>query len=92
MFNQLKQLGDLKKMRDQAMQLQRELASEEITHEEGNLKIVMTGDRKVKEIIIDGESDNRLVNALNKAIEKSQQIAAKKLQGMSGGLGGLLGQ
>jgi len=32
----------------------------------------------------------RVVNALNKALKKSQEIAAKKMQEMSGGLSGLL--
>jgi DNA-binding protein YbaB len=92
MFDKVKQLGELKKMRDQAMQMQKALAEETIELEESGIKIVMSGDQKVKEIEIDGESQNRLVDVLNKAIKKSQEVAARKLQEMSGGLGGLLGQ
>lgn len=92
MFDKLKQLGELKKMRDQAMAIQRQLAAEEVVVEEQGIKIVMTGDQKIKTLEIDGESQGRLIEVLNKAIKKSQEVAAKKLQEMSGGLSGLLGK
>ena len=90
--DKVQQLRDLKKMRDQAMAIQRELAAEEVVMEEQGIKIVMTGDQKIKSLEIDGESQNRLIDVLNKAIKKSQEIAAQKLQQMSGGLSGLLGR
>lgn len=92
MFDKLKQLGELKKMRDQAMAIQRQLAGEEVVVEEQGIKIVMTGDQKIKTLEINGESQGRLIEVLNKAIKKSQEVAAKKLQEMSGGLTGLLGK
>lgn len=92
MFDKFKQLGDLKKMRDQAMEMQKALAQEKIEVEEQGIKIVMTGDQRVETIELDGETDHRLIDVLNKAIKKSQEVAARKLQEMSGGLGGLLGQ
>ena len=92
MFDKVKQLGELKKMRDQAMQMQKALAQEKIEVEEQGIRIVMTGDQKIETIEIDGESQFKLVDVLNKAIKKSQEVAARKLQEMSGGLGGLLGQ
>lgn len=91
-FDKLKQLGELKKMRDQAMQIQKALAEERIEVEEQGIKVVMTGDQKVEEITIDGQGQNRLIDVLNKAIKRSQEVAAQKLQEMSGGLGGLLGK
>jgi DNA-binding protein YbaB len=92
MFDKVKQLGELKKMRDQAMQMQKALAEETIDLEENGIKIVMSGDQKIREIEIEGEDQSRLVEVINKAIKKSQEVAARKLQEMSGGLGGLLGQ
>jgi hypothetical protein len=92
MFDKFKQLGELKKMRDQAMEMQKALAQEKIEVEEQGIKIVMTGDQRVETIELDGETDHRLIDVLNKAIKKSQEVAARKLQEMSGGLGGLLGQ
>lgn len=91
MFNPFKTIGDLKSMRDQAMAMQKALAAEEVTVERNGVKIVMTGDQKIKELIIDGQEDWRVKEALTEAIKKSQEIAAKKLSEMSGGLQGLLG-
>jgi hypothetical protein len=91
MQNPFGQLGEIKKMRDQAMQIQRQLAAEELTVEKKGVLIVITGDQKIKEIRTNGKSDKDIAEAINEAVKKSQEIAAKKLQSMSGGLGGLLG-
>lgn len=88
----MNQLGDLKKMRDQALQIQRQLAAEEVVVEEQGVKVVISGDQKIKALKVQGISNQILVDVLNKAIKKSQEIAAKKLQEMSGGLSGLLGR
>ncbi len=92
MNNPLSQLGDLKKMRDQAMQIQKELQSEEVNVEKNGVEILITGDQRLKEIRINGKSDNDVKEAVNEAIKKSQEIAARKLSQMQGGLGGLLGR
>ncbi|GIW61931.1 MAG: hypothetical protein KatS3mg089_0783 [Patescibacteria group bacterium] len=91
MINPFGQLGELKKMRDQALQIQRQLQAEEITIEKKGILVVITGDQKLKEIRTNGKSDKDIVEAVNEAIKKSQEVAAKKLQQMTGGLGGLLG-
>jgi DNA-binding protein YbaB len=87
---QVSQLGDLKKMRDQALAIQRQLAVEEVVIEEQGVRVVITGDQKIKELSVQGISNQILVDVLNKAIRRSQEIAAKKLQEISGGLSGLL--
>lgn len=91
MINPFGQLGELKKMRDQALQIQRQLQAEEITVEKKGVLVVITGDQKLKELRTNGKSDKDIVEAVNEAIKKSQEVAAKKLQQMTGGLGGLLG-
>jgi len=83
---QLSQLGDLKKMRDQAVALQRQLAAEEVVVEEQGVRVVMTGDQKIKELSIQGISNRVLIDVLNKAIRRAQKIAARKLQEIRGGL------
>lgn len=88
----LGQLGDLKKMRDQAMAIQKQLAAEEVVVDEQGVKVVMSGDQKIKQLEVQGISNQILVEVLNKAIKKSQEVAAQKLQQMSGGLSGLLGR
>jgi DNA-binding protein YbaB len=85
MNNPFGQLGELKKMRDQALMIQRQLAAEEIEIDKFGIKVIITGDQKIKSISAQGRSD------INEAIKKSQEVAAKKLQSMSGGLGGLGG-
>jgi len=90
-FNPFGQLGELKKMRDQAMQIQRELQAEKLTISKNGVDIVISGDQKIQSISVNNRSDNDVREAVNEAIKKSQEVAAKKLQNMSGGLGGLLG-
>ena len=78
-------------MRDQAMQIQRELQGEEVNVSKNGVDIVITGDQRIKDLNTNGKSDNDIKDAINEAIKKSQEIAAKKLSQMGGGLQGLLG-
>jgi DNA-binding protein YbaB len=91
MLNPLKGLGDLKKLRDEAMKLQKELQQIEVTSEKGRAHITLTADMKVKSAKINGEEMHDLREALNDALEKAQKKAAAKMQEMGGGLQGLLG-
>lgn len=91
MFDKLKQLGELKKMRDQAMQIQKQLDEEVIELEKGDMKVRISAAQKIKTIEIAGELQDRLVDLLNEAIKKSQEIAAKKMQSAMGGMEGLKG-
>lgn len=91
MNNPFGQLGELKKMRDQAMMIQRQLQAEVIQVSKNGVDITITGDQKIKELKSNGRSDKDIAEAVNEAVKKSQEVAAKKLQSMSGGLGGLLG-
>ena len=91
MQNPFGQLGELKRMRDQAMQIQRQLQAEKVEVEKHGVKIVITGDQKLESIETNGKSDNDIKDAVNEAVKKSQEIAAKKLSEMQGGLSGLLG-
>lgn len=91
MINPFKQLGDLKRMRDQAMQIQRELQAEEVIVDKNGVNVVITGDQKIRTLSSNGRSDNDIKDAVNEAIKKSQEVAARKLSKMGGGLGGLLG-
>ena len=92
MFNPLQQIGNLKKLRDQAMQIQRELSVEEVDVEKNGVRILISGDQNIKSLESNGKSDNDIREAVNEAIKKSQQVAAKKLAQMQGGLAGLLGR
>jgi DNA-binding protein YbaB len=91
MNNPFSQLGELKKMRDQAMQIQKELQAEEVSVDKNGVQIVITGDQKIKEIKVNGRSDDDIKEAINEAVKKSQEVAARKLATMQGGLSSLLG-
>lgn len=90
MANPFQALGNVNKLRKEAMQMQKKLASEEIRVEEGEISVVITGDQKIKEFSVQGVQSKEAVAVLNKAIKKSQEVAAKKFQNMSGGLSGLM--
>ncbi|OGJ37849.1 MAG: hypothetical protein A2383_02050 [Candidatus Pacebacteria bacterium RIFOXYB1_FULL_39_46] len=91
MANPLKALGDLNKLRTQAKKMQQDLAMEEIRVEEGDIVVVISGDQKIKQFSVQGVTSDEAVAVLNQAIKKSQELAAKKLQSMTGGLGGMFG-
>lgn len=91
MFNPLGQLGELKKMRDQAMAIQKELQNEQVVVDKNGVRVLISGDQNIRELEINGRSDRDVQEAINEAIKKSQEVAAKKLSQMSGGLQGLLG-
>lgn len=91
MFNPLKQLGDVKKMRDEAMKIQKELQTEQVNVQKHGVNIVISGDQRIRSLQSNGKSDDNIKDAVNEAIKKSQEVAAKKLREMGGGLSGLLG-
>jgi nucleoid-associated protein EbfC len=91
MMNPFKQIGEIKRMRDQAMQIQKQLQAEEVVIDKNGVHIVISGDQKINELSSNGRSDNDVKDAVNEAIKKSQEVAARKLQQMGGGLSGLLG-
>lgn len=88
LMDNLKQMGDLKKMRDQAMEIQKKLADIKITVEHKGVIVVMTADQKV--ISISGENDLvKVTDAVNEALKQSQKVAAQEMQGMMGGMPGM---
>ncbi len=80
----LKQMGDLKKMRDQAMEVQKKLGGIKITVEHKGVTVVMTADQKV--VSISGESDmEKITEAVNEALRQSQKVAADEMKSLMGG-------
>ena len=92
MINPFKSLGDLNQMRQQAVQIQKTLASKTYVVDEDGVRIVITGDQKILEFEIQGNTNELVKEKLNKAIKLSQEEAAKELTSMAGGLQGLLGK
>jgi len=92
-MDSMKQLGDLKKMRDQAMEIQKKLGGIKITVEHKGVTVVLTADQKV--VSITGEQDlpagrqgfEKITEAVNEALKQSQKVAAEEMKGLMGGMG-----
>jgi nucleoid-associated protein EbfC len=82
MINPFKAIGDMRSFQQKAQKMQQQLAQEEVTVEKNGIKIVMSGDQKVKSIEIDGVEENRIAEAFAEAVKKTQEIAARQLMQM----------
>ena len=85
-MDNIKQLGDLKKMRDQAMEVQKKLAAIKITIEHKGVIVVMTADQKMQSISGNMEP-NSVTEAVNEALKQSQKVAADEMKPLMGGMG-----
>lgn len=92
MFDKFKQLNELRKMRSQAMVLQKELEKISETVEKGDWTVSVSGDQKIRYIKKGEEDMTQLTEVLNEAMKKVQKESAKKMMEMGGGLSGLLGK
>ncbi|MCA9971095.1 MAG: YbaB/EbfC family nucleoid-associated protein [Anaerolineales bacterium] len=95
-------LAQMQQMQQQMSEAQDALADETVTVTAGGgaITIVITGHQRVESIdivpeLIDPEEkemlQDLLVAAVNQAIEQSQALAAERMEGITGGLGGLGG-
>lgn len=91
MFDKVKQLGELAKMRSQAQKLQKELEKIVKTVEKNGNTVSVSGDQKIRYIKRNGEDLKDLVDLINEVMKDVQKEAAKKMMDMGGGLSGLLG-
>lgn len=80
---------DKAKMMAQAFKLKKALESEVTEMNESGIIVKVSGDQKIKYLSVNGEENKMLVEIINKAMKKSQEGAAKKMQDL-GGLEGLL--
>lgn len=93
MFGQAK---DLYKLQKQAKQIKKDLKNLHIEAEVEGVKVVINGEQEVVEVNVSDEMlkpenkaamEKALLAAFNKAIKKSQEVAAEKMRDMMGGLG-----
>ena len=92
MFDQAK---DLYKLQKQAKQIKEELANIHIESTEGGITVVINGEQIVLSVNITAEHyqgntaqmEKDFVVAMNKAIKKSQTIAAEKMKAIMGDMG-----
>ncbi len=79
MFNPLGKLGDLQQLQKQARAMQEALQKEQVEVEKNGVRVIVRGDQQVLEISVDGIIENRIAEAINDAVKKTQELAAKKL-------------
>jgi len=79
MVNPLGGLGDLQKLQQQAQKMQAALQQEEVVVDKNGVHVVLRGDQQVLEVSVDGIIENRIAEAINEAVKKTQELAAKKL-------------
>ncbi|SRR6266542_557971 len=103
MQNPMKMLRQVQQMQARMEQVQRELEAEHVEAAAGGgaVKAVVTGSQKVVSVTIDPDlaSDPEMlqdlvVAALNEALDRSREVAARRMQAVSAGMGlppGLLG-
>lgn len=90
MFNNIKQFGSQGAAAAKMAMLQMKIKNKKIEVVEGNIKVTVTGDGKLKALKIDGEDSNEVVKAINLAINKAQAYAAEEMKGAMGDLSQLL--
>ena len=90
MFDKLQQLKELKKMRDEAMTIQRALDSETVEVDKNGVRVKITLAQRFVTIESNGKGDEDIVEPVNEGVKESQKQAARKMQQM-GGLDSLKG-
>lgn len=80
---------DKAKLMVQALKLKKALESELTEMDENGISIKVSGDQKIKYLSVNGSENKILTEVINKAMKKSQENAAKKMQDL-GGLEGLM--
>jgi nucleoid-associated protein EbfC len=79
---------DKAKMLSKAYKLKKAIEAESIEIDENGVKVVVSGDQKIKLLSVNGMENKVLMDTINKAMKKSQEMAAKRMKDM-GGLEGL---
>ncbi len=79
MLNPFGALGDLQKLQQQAQKMQASLQQEELVVDRNGVKVIIRGDQVIESIEVDGIVENRIAEAINEAVKKTQELAAKKL-------------
>jgi DNA-binding protein YbaB len=84
MFDKFSQIGSKGAAGVKLAMLQRKIMGKKIEVEKGDIKVVVTGDGKLKTIFVDGSERKEIVEAVNEAIGQAQKWAATEMQGMMG--------
>jgi len=90
MFDQAK---DLYKLQKEAKKIKKELSKMHIEAELDGVTVIINGEQEVISVTVSdeaknsGDMENKLKEAFNKALKKSQEVAAEKMKAIMGNLG-----
>jgi DNA-binding protein YbaB len=90
MFNGIKQFGAQGAAITKLALLQKRIQKHKTEVEENGVKAVVTGDGKLKELYVDGESLGTAVKVVNEAITKAQKYSAEEMKDSMGDLSKVL--
>lgn len=79
---------DKAKMLAQAFKLKKAIEAETVAVEENGVVVEVSGDQKIRKLVINGVENKVVVEVINRAMKKAQETAARKMKDM-GGLEGL---
>lgn len=91
MFDKLSQIGGKGVALTKMALLQRKIVKHKVVVEENGVRVVATGEGKLKSLEVDGVEREDIVNAINDAIAKGQKFAASEMQGSMGDLSKIFG-
>ncbi len=91
MFNNVRQFGSQGAAAAKMAMLQLKIKNKKIEVVQGDIKVTVTGDGKLKALSIEGKDAGEVVKAVNDAISKAQAFAAEEMKGAMGDLSQLLG-
>lgn len=91
MFNNVKQFGSQGAAAAKMAMLQMKIKNHKIEVVQDGVKVVVSGDGKLKGLEIEGKKVDNVVKAINEAISKGQAYAAEEMKGAMGDLSKLLG-
>jgi DNA-binding YbaB/EbfC family protein len=98
--NMNQMMKQVQKMQADMMKAQEDLKLEEVTASAGGgmVTVTVSGDLIVKSVTIDAEAidpddpemlSDLVLAAVNQGLQNAQELAAKKMGGLTGGLGGM---
>ncbi len=91
MFEGIKRFGSQGAALTKLALLQRKIANHKTEVEDNDVKAVVTGDGKLKELWVAGQNLSNAVKVVNEAITKAQKYAAEEMKDSMGDLSKVLG-
>lgn len=91
------QAKDMYKLQKEAKKIKKELAKIHIFAESDGIKVTVSGDQTIIKVEITDEAvladakkvEKAFVDAINRAMKKSQQVSAEKMKSLMGGMPGM---